>query len=32
MGCTATSMVLSANKFVNIQQKMVYLAVTEKTQ
>ena len=31
MGCTATSMVLSANNLINIQHRLIHLAVTEQT-
>lgn len=32
MGCNAASTVLSANNLVNIQQKLVYYAVTNRTE
>jgi hypothetical protein len=32
MGCNATSMVLSANNLINIQQKLVFLVVTGRTE
>jgi hypothetical protein len=31
MGCSASSMVLSANNLINIQHKLVHLVVTEQT-
>ncbi len=32
MGCTASSMVLSNNNFINIQHRLVHLVATEQTE